>query len=90
MSIRKISAAVLLFTITATGQGRRTIPNATPEQTAAIANITAALALPVQRLAMGIMAFRGQVVEGAGLGAKRLMATIGDRTTLGSLVKMKV
>ena len=36
---------------------------------------------------MGIMAFRGQVVEGAGLGAKRLMGTIGDRTTLGSLVK---
>jgi len=36
---------------------------------------------------MGIMAFRGQVVEGAGLGAKRLMGTIGDRATLGSLVK---
>ena len=37
---------------------------------------------------MGIMAFRGQVVEGAGLGAKRLMGNIGDRTTLGTLVKM--
>jgi Domain of Unknown Function (DUF1080) len=37
---------------------------------------------------MGIMAFRGQVVEGAGLGAKRLMGTIGDRTALGNLVKM--
>jgi hypothetical protein len=36
---------------------------------------------------MGIMAFRGEVVEGAGLGAKRLMGTIGDRATLGSLVK---
>jgi Domain of Unknown Function (DUF1080) len=36
---------------------------------------------------MGIMAFRGQVVEGAGLGAKRLMGNIGDRTTLGTLVK---
>jgi len=36
---------------------------------------------------MGIMAFRGQVVEGAGMGAKRLMGTIGDRTTLGHLVK---
>ena len=33
------------------------------------------------------MAFRGQVVEGAGLGAKRLMGTIGDRATLGTLVK---
>jgi hypothetical protein len=37
---------------------------------------------------MGIMAWRGQVVEGAGLGAKRLMGTIGDRTQLGTLVKM--
>jgi hypothetical protein len=36
---------------------------------------------------MGIMAFRGQVVEGAGLGAKRLMGTIGDRAALASLVK---
>ena len=36
---------------------------------------------------MGIMAYRGQVVEGAGLGAKRLMGTIGDRGTLGGLVK---
>jgi hypothetical protein len=36
---------------------------------------------------MGIMAFRGQVVEGAGLGARRLMGTIGDRTELGKLVK---
>jgi len=37
---------------------------------------------------MGIMAWRGQVVEGAGLGTKRLMGTIGDRTELGNLVKM--
>jgi hypothetical protein len=37
---------------------------------------------------MGIMAFRGQVVEGAGLGARRLMGTIGDRAALGALVKM--
>ncbi len=36
---------------------------------------------------MGIMAFRGEVVEGAGLGAKRLMGTIGDRAALGSLIK---
>ena len=36
---------------------------------------------------MGIMAFRGQVVEGSGLGAKRLMGNIGDRTELGKLVK---
>jgi hypothetical protein len=36
---------------------------------------------------MGIMAFRGQVVEGAGLGAKRLMGAIGDRAALGGLVK---
>jgi hypothetical protein len=36
---------------------------------------------------MGIMAFRGQVVEGSGLGAKRLMGTIGDRATLGGLIK---
>jgi hypothetical protein len=37
---------------------------------------------------MGIEAYRGQVVEGAGLGARRLMGTIGDRTELGKLVKM--
>lgn len=37
---------------------------------------------------MGIMAWRGQVVEGAGMGAKRLMGTIGDRVELGKLVKM--
>jgi hypothetical protein len=36
---------------------------------------------------MGIMAFRGQVVEGAGFGAKRLMGAIGDRAALGNLVK---
>jgi hypothetical protein len=36
---------------------------------------------------MGIMSFRGQVVEGAGMGAKRLMGTIGDRAALGELVK---
>ncbi len=37
---------------------------------------------------MGIMAYRGEVVEGAGLAAKRLMGNIGDRTALGNLVKM--
>ena len=37
---------------------------------------------------MGIMAWRGQAVEGAGLGSKRLMGTLGDRTELGKLVKM--
>jgi hypothetical protein len=36
---------------------------------------------------MGIMAYRGQVVEGAGMGAKRLMGAIGDRTQLGTLVR---
>ncbi len=37
---------------------------------------------------MGIMAWRGEVVEGAGFGAKRLMGTIGDRAALGKLVKL--
>ena len=37
---------------------------------------------------IGIMAYRGEVVEGAGLGAKRLMGVIGDRAALGSLVHM--
>jgi hypothetical protein len=37
---------------------------------------------------MGIEAYRGQVVEGAGMGARRLMGTIGDLTELGKLVKM--
>jgi hypothetical protein len=37
---------------------------------------------------MGIMAWRGQAVEGAGLGTKRLMGTLGDRTELGKVVKM--
>jgi hypothetical protein len=37
---------------------------------------------------MRIMAWRGQVVEGAGLGPRRLMGNIGDRTELGKLVKM--
>ena len=37
---------------------------------------------------MRIMAWRGQVVEGAGFGPRRLMGTIGDRTELGKLVKM--
>ncbi|HEX3358497.1 MAG TPA: family 16 glycoside hydrolase [Tepidisphaeraceae bacterium] len=36
---------------------------------------------------MRIMAYRGQVVEGAGLGPRRLMANIGDRAELGKLVK---
>ncbi len=37
---------------------------------------------------MRIMAWRGQVVEGAGLGPKRLMGNIGDRDALGKLVRM--
>jgi hypothetical protein len=36
---------------------------------------------------MGIMAWRGEVVEGAGVGAKRLMGNIADRAELGKLVK---
>ena len=37
---------------------------------------------------MRILAWRGQVVEGAGLASKRLMGNIGDRQALGGLVKM--
>jgi len=37
---------------------------------------------------MRIMAWRGQVVEGAGTGTKRLMGNIGDRDALNKLVKM--
>jgi hypothetical protein len=37
---------------------------------------------------MGIEAYRGQVVEGAGMGARRLMGTIGQLEELGKLVKM--
>jgi Spy/CpxP family protein refolding chaperone len=37
---------------------------------------------------MRILAWRGQVVEGSGLASKRLMGNIGDRQTLGGLVKM--
>jgi hypothetical protein len=37
---------------------------------------------------MGIEAYRGQVVMGAGLGARQLMGTIGDLAELGKLVKM--
>jgi hypothetical protein len=37
---------------------------------------------------MRIMAWRGQVVEGAGLGTKRLRGNIGDRDALGKLVRM--
>jgi hypothetical protein len=37
---------------------------------------------------MRILAWRGQVVEGAGLGRKRLMGNIGDRQALGGVVKM--
>ena len=37
---------------------------------------------------MRIMAWRGQVVEGAGMGTKRLMGNIGDRDALGRLVRM--
>ncbi|HEY1950292.1 MAG TPA: DUF1080 domain-containing protein [Bryobacteraceae bacterium] len=37
---------------------------------------------------MRILAWRGQVVEGAGLSKKQLMGNIGDRQVLGGLVKM--
>jgi hypothetical protein len=37
---------------------------------------------------MRILAWRGQVVEGAGLSRKQLMGNIGDRQVLGGLVKM--
>jgi hypothetical protein len=37
---------------------------------------------------MRIMAWRGQVVEAAGLSRKQLMGTIGDRKALGGVVKM--
>ncbi len=37
---------------------------------------------------MRILAWRGQVVEGAGLARKQLMGNIGDREALGRLVKM--
>jgi hypothetical protein len=37
---------------------------------------------------MRIMAWRGQVVEGAGLAKRRLMGTVGDLRALGELVKM--
>ncbi len=37
---------------------------------------------------MRIQAWRGQVVEGAGLARKQLMGNIGDREVLGRLVKM--
>jgi hypothetical protein len=36
---------------------------------------------------MRIMAFRGQVVQGAGMGPRSLMGNIGDRTALGSVIK---
>src|SRR5215475_4107444 len=37
---------------------------------------------------MRILAWRGQVVEGAGFSGKRLMGNIGDRQALGGLVRM--
>src|SRR4029079_13905392 len=37
---------------------------------------------------MRILAWRGQVVEGCGEKSKKLMGTIGDRTALGSIVRM--
>jgi len=37
---------------------------------------------------MRIMAWRGQVVEGFGMGPRCLMGNIGDRTALGNVVKM--
>ena len=37
---------------------------------------------------MRIMAWRGEVVEGAGAGGRRIMGSIGDRAELGKLVKM--
>jgi hypothetical protein len=37
---------------------------------------------------MGILAWRGQVVEGFGPETKKLMGTIGDREALGTVVKV--
>src|SRR4051812_26907098 len=50
-TVHKLLAAALLFAGIAAGQGRRGIPNATAEQTAAIARINTALAPQTQRLA---------------------------------------
>ena len=41
-----------------------------------------------ENTSMRIEAWRGEVVEGAGIGGRRIMGTIGDRTELGKLVKM--
>jgi len=51
MTIRKIGASILLYGMAAAGQGRRGMPNGTPEQIAAIARMNAALAPQTQRLA---------------------------------------
>jgi hypothetical protein len=41
-----------------------------------------------ENTSMRIEAWRGEVVEGEGVGGRRIMGTIGDRTELGKLVKM--
>lgn len=41
-----------------------------------------------ENTSMRIEAWRGEVVEGAGVGGRRIMGAIGDRTELGKLVKM--
>jgi hypothetical protein len=41
-----------------------------------------------ENTSMRIEAWRGEVVEGAGVGGRRIMGMIGDRTELGKLVKM--
>lgn len=49
--VRQTITAALLLSIGAAGQGRRGVPNATPEQTAAIARINGVLAPQTGRLA---------------------------------------
>src|SRR2546427_9333533 len=51
MIIRNLWAAVLMFSITAAGQGRRGAAGTTPEQAAAIARMNAASSAQTQRLA---------------------------------------
>src|SRR4051794_17784912 len=51
MITRNLAVAVLLFSVTAVAQGRRGVPNATPEQTTAIARMNTTLAPQMQRLA---------------------------------------
>src|SRR5579885_3127334 len=51
MTIHRLATIALVFGMAAAGQGRRGMPDATPEQTATIARLNAALAPQMQRLA---------------------------------------